>query len=95
MKPSKRREFYTNYHQWFPSPSCEEHREEFVETMCNGKEWVPLECCVRRLKDDKFTPGLFKVGVVGELFHSALRPIYVLEETQKLQIKRLKSLQKG
>ena len=77
VKPSKRREFYTNYHQWFPSPSCDVHREQFVQTKCSGKEWVPQECCKRRLKDDKFTPGLFKIEWCGDGMVSLCSKTYI------------------
>ena len=60
-------EFYETYHTWFPSPSCEKHRTEFVRTKSSGEEWSPhYPCCTKRLSDDKRTPGLFKLEYEGD-----------------------------
>ena len=77
VKPEKRYEFYNNYHHWFPSPACDEHREQFVQAKCDREEWASQECCIRRLKDDKFTPGLFKVEWCGDGMVSLCSKTYI------------------
>ena len=67
LKNEKKKEFYTFFHTWFPSPACDIHREDFISTKCRGDVWEPREsCCIRRLKDDKRTPGLFKLEYEGD-----------------------------
>ena len=64
--PDTRREFYSEFHRWFPSPACDEHRTEFIECKLRKEEWSQAPCCRQRQLDDKRTPGLFKVEYEGE-----------------------------
>ena len=67
VKPSKKLEFYKDYHNWFPSPACQQHRELFVNAKMNNQVWLPQgECCLRQKARDKRTPGLFKLEFKGE-----------------------------
>nr|XP_039250892.1 uncharacterized protein LOC120328465 [Styela clava]XP_039250893.1 uncharacterized protein LOC120328465 [Styela clava]XP_039250895.1 uncharacterized protein LOC120328465 [Styela clava]XP_039250896.1 uncharacterized protein LOC120328465 [Styela clava]XP_039250897.1 uncharacterized protein LOC120328465 [Styela clava]XP_039250898.1 uncharacterized protein LOC120328465 [Styela clava]XP_039250899.1 uncharacterized protein LOC120328465 [Styela clava]XP_039250900.1 uncharacterized protein LOC1203 len=69
VKPEMREEFYNNYHKWFPSKSCETHRNEFIFNKTNLLPFDDTrECCVKQFKFDKRTPGLFKVEFSGETF---------------------------
>ena len=63
VKDDKRQEFYKAYRTWFPSPACDCHYDEFVETQCRKEKWdiSNHKCCSDRLKADQRTPGLFKV----------------------------------
>ena len=59
--------FYRAFREWFPSPACDEHYNSFVASKCLGETWSPHHpCCVQRLKDDKRTPGLFKLEYEGD-----------------------------
>ena len=67
VKIGKKAEFYNSFHNWFPSPACDEHHTDFVQTKCRGEIWEPRgPCCIQRLKDDKRTPGLFKLEYEGD-----------------------------
>ena len=66
IKRAKRREFYSEFHKWFPSPACDTHRQEFIECKVSGEEWSQAFCCKQRQLDDKRTPGLFKVEYEGK-----------------------------
>ena len=67
IKPSLRKDFYTEFDRWFPSLSCPNHKSDFVETRTNGNVWSP-ECkeCLERKALDKRTPGLMKLEWAGE-----------------------------
>lgn len=45
LAPEKRHQFYKTYHHWFPSESCDSHRQKFVNIMTSGGEWVRRDCC--------------------------------------------------
>ena len=67
IRPARRNLFYQTYHNWFPSPACDTHRQAFVDTKCAGETWVPHSpCWPQRLDSDKRTPGLFKVEHEGD-----------------------------
>ena len=66
IKEPMRRQYYEDYHKWFPSLACDDHRSDFVNTKVTGRDWVQPECCKQRTKFDKRTPGLFKVEWEGE-----------------------------
>ena len=61
-----KRDFYTNYDEWFPSPACAEHKSEFVEAKMAGCEWVPGACCEATKAFEKRTPGKFKFEFWGD-----------------------------
>ena len=67
IRPELRREFFEEYHHWFPSPSCDDHRQAFVKCRTANKIWVPSDpCCRKRQAFDKRTPGLFKLEYKGD-----------------------------
>ena len=70
VKEDKKEEFYSNFHKWFPSPTCDQHREEFINTKCKNEPWLfPLQkCCGERYRDDGRTPGLFKVSILCKMY---------------------------
>ena len=61
-----RRDFYTEYDQWFPAPACEVHKADFVETKLANLQWRPAECCQQIHSYTKRTPGLFKFEFEGD-----------------------------
>ena len=65
ISPSKRHEFYSNFHHWLPSQSCSRHRQQWIEKKCLSQEWTPDECCLEQQRYDKRTPGLFKTEWEG------------------------------
>ncbi|KAL8603786.1 hypothetical protein ACOMHN_058521 [Nucella lapillus] len=66
VRPDQRTRFYREYKDWFPSPVCDEHEDEFVRKKSHGRPWNPLLCCRRRAAFDKRTPGLFKLEYKGD-----------------------------
>ena len=67
IKPESREAFYKNFHLWFPSPSCDRHRDLFVRTKTSGNDWdSDCEDCKKRQAFDKRTPGLFKLEWSGD-----------------------------
>ena len=67
IRPELRREFFEEYHHWFPSPACDKHRQAFVKIRTENKNWVPTDsCCRKRQAFDKRTPGLFKLEYKGD-----------------------------
>ena len=60
IRPSLRREFFTNYGRWFPRQACQQHESEFIESKLTKKDWQQQECCRAVTKYDSRTPGLFK-----------------------------------
>ena len=69
VHPHLREEFYKEYGEWFPRPYCEEHKLDFIRCKLaeydGGEKWKVAECCLKTLKYDKRTPGLFKVEYEG------------------------------
>ena len=68
VRPNLKKEFYENYHEWFPAEACDEHRSEFVSARVAGTDWCTEDrpCCQSRKRFDKRTPGLFKVEFEGD-----------------------------
>ena len=60
VKPEMRKHFYEDYDKWFPTPACEKHKRNFVNTKVNGENWTPAQCCLDSFKFQKRTHGLFK-----------------------------------
>ena len=60
VKPDMRARFYQEFDQWFPALACDRHKQDFIDTKLRGGEWVQADCCKKRTKYDKRTPGLFK-----------------------------------
>ena len=68
IHPEKKEAFYMEYHRWFPSLSCEDHRELFIQTATwlSAQAWFPLrECCMNRYRHDEREPSLFKTEFDG------------------------------
>ena len=66
VRPEMKKEFFTQYGEWFPRLFCPSHKQEFVDTKVSGGEWSPRQCCADTLKFDTRTPGLFKVEFEGD-----------------------------
>ena len=67
VRPELRRAFFEEYHHWFPSECCDDHRQEFVNCKTRGEAWVATHpCCLERKALDKRTPGLFKLEYKGD-----------------------------
>ena len=66
VRPHLKYEFYQEWHKWFPAEVCATHQEEFVQTKMRSDIWKPKECCNKKKKFDKRTPGLFKIEWEGE-----------------------------
>ena len=66
VRPALRRQFFTEFHHWFPSPACDAHRSNFIECKVAGQDWTPAPCCAARKRHDKRTPGLFKLEYKGD-----------------------------
>ena len=65
--PSKRLDFFSNYHRWFPAQACDNHRNDFIETKCSGGIWdTQQRCCQDRFTSDRRTPGLMKIEWSGD-----------------------------
>ena len=60
IKPAMRKEFFTNFGQWFPRQACDHHNQAFIDSGVRGDKWVQPECCRATTKFDSRTPGLFK-----------------------------------
>ena len=65
ISPSKRHEFYSNFHHWLPSQSCPRHCQQWIEKQCLSQDWTPDECCLEQQRYDKRTPRLFKTEWEG------------------------------
>ena len=49
IKPNKKRDFFKNFHRWFPAQACKTHRKDFVHTKYTGKTWNPTHsCCIQQ-----------------------------------------------
>jgi hypothetical protein len=65
VHPNLRLSFYQNYHLWFPSPACDQHRALFIQQSLQGLSFTPCALCIERKKYDQRTPGLFKTEFSG------------------------------
>ena len=65
VKPELRREFYEHYHEWFPTESCNQHHQNFVDVKLRQEPWFQQQCCKDAFKYQKRTPGLFKTEFKG------------------------------
>ena len=79
VRESKRREFYETYHHWFPSPVCDDHRDRFVRRSLKRKAVPIADCCAKRAKFDKRTPGLFKLEFKGDKMICLCPKTYIIE----------------
>ena len=87
--PEKKREFYENYHRWFPTLACSHHRKDFVETKLKNETWTPGDCCRAAHVYDKRTSGLFKLEYSGSGIVALCSKTYICfgEEGTKLSSK--------
>ena len=83
IKPELREEFFTRMHEWFPSPSCEEHRNDFIDARILGADWIQEPCCIEKQKYDKRTPGLFKEEYRGDVIISLCSKTYCVENWEE------------
>ena len=66
IKPKMRREFYSDYGNWFPKPYCQEHKQLFTDTKIAQQQWYQKPCCAKIQAYDRRTPGLFKEEFMGD-----------------------------
>lgn len=67
IKENKKKEFYENFHNWFPAQTCDLHRPEYIKKKLSGQTWNPIQsCCQARKARDKRTPGLMKTEWIGD-----------------------------
>ena len=91
IRPELRETFYREKHLWFPSESCDLHREAYVQA---GGTWDPPVCCSERRKYDVRTPGLFKMEWEGDgIIALCSKTYYCLGETSKASTKGLSKRQ--
>ena len=86
ISPSKRREFYSNFHHWLPSQSCSRHRQQWIEKKCLSQDWTPDECCLEQQRYDKRTPGLFKTEWEGTAMVCLCSKTYFGKGSQPKQV---------
>ena len=70
VKPHLKQQFYEEWNKWLPAEACDQHQADFIQTKVSGQGWEPEDCCKKRKRYDKRTPGLFKLewegkGMVG------------------------------
>ena len=65
VKPHLKQQFYEEWNQWLPAEACDQHQTDFVQMKVCGQEWEPADCCKKRKKYDKRTPGLLKIEWEG------------------------------
>ena len=77
--PSKRREFFESYGEWFVEPYCPDHRKDFVEEMVNGDgRWTSMgPCCDAARLHDSRTPGKFKEEFRGAVIYALNAKTYM------------------
>ena len=72
VPPEGRKAFYEIYRNFFPSPVCDGHWDDYVRYKTTGGEGrspgTDCVACDRRRAYDRRTPGLFKVEFEGEEF---------------------------
>lgn len=83
VNPRLRRDFLSVYKNWFPSPSCENHYFQFVNS---HETWAPCRLCSARTVYDKRTPGLFKVEYTGDCFVGLCSKTYFCEGLNKTKL---------
>ena len=67
VRPELRKQFFEEFHTWFPSPACDSDMQDFVECRVAHRAWTPRgQCCLDRKAYDKRTPGLFKLEYKGD-----------------------------
>lgn len=81
IKPEYREEFLRSYHLWFPSISCDAHREEFIADPENFNGDRP--CCKTRFTHDKRTPGLMKEEYAGDKYVALNSKTYICDGEYK------------
>jgi hypothetical protein len=99
LRPETKSEFFRDvFHKWFPTESCELHKEDFVRHMTSSpplqQQWNGSRvCCEARHKYDLRTPGLFKEEWRGSGMVALCAKTYFCKgDTDKLSCK---GLQKG
>jgi G:T-mismatch repair DNA endonuclease (very short patch repair protein) len=94
VRPELRESFYREKHLWFPSESCDVHREEYIRAKQTGVPWNPSACCKARSIYDLRTPGLFKVEWEGEAIVALCsKTYYCLGDVNKASTKGLSKRQ--
>ena len=91
VKPELRKEFFENMHVWFPTESCNKHRQLFVNTKLANQQWVPFPCCIEAHAFHIRTPGLFKLEFSGLGIVSLCSKTYFCysDTTEKISCKGL------
>ena len=91
IRPELRREYFETYHHWFPSKSCERHRQEFIECGISNTPFHQQQCCKDETLFHKRTPGLFKTEFQGLGIVALCSKTYICfgEKESKLSCKGL------
>ena len=68
IKPGLEKEFLENFHKWFPSKVCSNHKEDYLRKKLEDMTSAPptFPCCLAQTKHDNRTPGLFKEEYRGD-----------------------------
>ena len=72
VPPELKIDFYNNYRNFFPSPVCSQHWDQYVKSKIDPENSTPVpdgcQDCVDTVMYEKRTPGLFKVEFDGAAF---------------------------
>ena len=90
-----REHYFKHRSEWLPAEYCDEHKEEYVNTILAERTWTATEpCCIARKAFDKRTPGLFKVEWRGDGFIGLCsKTYYCFGSTNKCTTKGLNKRQ--
>ena len=77
VKDDKRLEFYKEFSNYLQAESCKAHRQEFINTRVDKKEWQPTQCCKDAHIASRFEPGLFKIEHTGDVITALCSKTYI------------------
>lgn len=86
----KRPKFLKEYVRWFAKSFCDRHKDSFFQTMFEGKDWVPEDCCKAIELFDSRTIGLLHTEWTGNSMIALCSKCYYCSgEKNKLSSKGL------
>jgi hypothetical protein len=84
VKPKTRSEFFDRYGEWFVTPYCDRHRQDFIDTMIEGDgNWRLEACCLAAKVRDSRTPGKFKEEFSGSIMVALNSKTYVCAKDEE------------
>ncbi len=80
--------FLEEIREWMPIQACDEHFEEYCQSVKNIKQWQPHDCCIRKFKEESRTPGKWKLEASGDEMICLNSKTYILQNQSTASTKQ-------